>query len=360
MKIKIYFLFLFSILLNSCGEKEKAVSLLNVPKVSEEIKILTLKKEPISTKLNLTGEIISEDQAHIFSKISGYIKQLPVDIGSQVKKGQILCVLEAPELKQAEVEGKSKSEAGLSKFQSSKSTYYRLLRASKIPGAISESELELAFNQMKSDSSQYKAALANYYSQKAQEEYLIIRAPFSGIITKRFVFVGDFTDNSGKKELLELENNNTLRIQVPVPEAYNSTHIQDNKAIFTVSANPDQTYEAQLVRKSGAIDNQTRTEIWEFNFNNASGTLKPGMFAQISLPVSRIQEGFLVPFKAVLSTQERKVVIALDSLGKAKWIDIKTGFTNTDKTEISGKLKDGDQILAVPNEEIKDGASIKH
>jgi RND family efflux transporter MFP subunit len=323
------------------------------------MKTLVLKKEPILTQLNLTGEIIPQDLAHIYSKISGYVKKLPVDIGSLVKKGQILCILEAPELKSAKTEGSAKAEANFSKFLSSKSTYNRLMKASKIQGAISDSELELARNQMKSDSAQYKASLANLEVQKNQEGYLTIRAPFSGMITRRDVFLGDFTDNTGKKQLLELENNSQLRIQVPVPEAYNSTYVQGNKANFTVSANPGKVFTAQLIRKSGALDAQTRTEIWEFTFNNQSGLLKPGMFAQINLPVSRKEDGFLVPYKSVLVTQERKVVITQDSLGMAHWVDVKTGFTYMDKTEISGKLKSGDIILALPNEEIKEGSKIQ-
>jgi len=355
-KFPVFILFLGS--LYACGEKGNTPAKSNPSPTAEKIKILLLKKEPISTKLNLTGEIISKDEAHIFSKISGYLKEIRVDIGSKVKKGQVLCVLDAPELKANLGESMNKMAVSQSKFQSSKSTYKRLLFASKIPGAISESELELSFNQMKADSAQWRASISNYWSQKAQEEYLYIKAPFSGIITRRDVFVGDFTDNSGKKELLELENNQSLRIQVPVPEIYNATKISNNKASFMVAAYPGQVFTGQLVRKSGSMDSQSRSEIWEFEIDNKEGNLKPGMFAQISLPVSRIQEGFLVPFKAVLSTQERKIVIKVDSLGKAKWVDIKTGFTSMDKTEISGDLIPGDRILAQPNEEIIEGTKI--
>jgi len=358
-KIFVIIVFILGTSLYSCSEKGKTDSKSLMVQTPEEIKTLLLKKEPISTKLNLTGEIISQDQAHIYSKIAGYIKELKVDIGSKVSKGQILCVLEAPELKAALAEGQNKAQAALSKFQSSKSVYKRLLKASKIPGAISESELEIALNSMKADSAEFKAAESSLQARKAQENYLYVKAPFSGIITKREVFVGDFTDNSGKKELLEIQNNHTLRIQVPVPEIYNATQLSDNKASFTVSANPGQNFTAKLIRKSGSIDAQSRTEIWEFQIDNSNGILKPGMFAQISMPVSRLTEGFMVPYKAVLSTQERKVVIKLDSTGKAQWIDVKSGFTFMDKTEISGKLREGDRILALPNEEIKQDSLIK-
>jgi hypothetical protein len=82
------------------------------------------------------------------------------------------------------------------------------------------------------------------------------------------------------------------------------------------------------------------------------------MFAQVILPVSRPKYGFLVPFKAVVTTQERKFVIKIEN-GKTKWVDVKTGFTGKEKTEIAGDLKVGDQLVAQANEELKEGTAIQ-
>jgi membrane fusion protein (multidrug efflux system) len=82
------------------------------------------------------------------------------------------------------------------------------------------------------------------------------------------------------------------------------------------------------------------------------------MFAQITLPISRPKDGYLVPFKAVVTTQERKFVIKVED-GKTKWVDVKTGFTNKDKTEIAGDLNAGDQLVAQANEELKEGITVQ-
>ncbi|WP_419698762.1 efflux RND transporter periplasmic adaptor subunit [Mucilaginibacter sp. NFX135] len=358
MKTLYYILLIPVCLLTACGgnpaEKAAPQGLPEKPVV----KLITLKLEPVSNKLNLTGEIIPFDRANIYARTPGYVKEVKVDIGSKVTKGQVLCILDAPELKAAQAQSQSNSMGTKSKFESSRSTYLRLLKAAQTPGAVADNELEIARNQMRTDSSVYQASRSATQANKALEDYLVIRSPFNGVVTARNIFKGDFVDNTGKTLLFRVEDNSSLRVDVAVPEAYNSTILKDNVASFTVSANPGQVFKAKLARKSDAIDPQTRSETWELTFPNMNGLLKPGMFAQIVLPVSRPNEGFLVPFKAVVTTQERKFVIRVEN-GKTKWVDVKTGFTGKEKTEIAGDLKPGDQIVAQANEELKEGIVVQ-
>lgn len=345
-------------LMAACGgnQAEKAV-----PQGAPEkpvVKLITLKLEPVSNKLNLTGEIIPFDRANIYARTPGYVREVKVDIGTKVKKGQILCILEAPELNATQAQSQSNSMGAKAKYETSRTTYLRLLKAAQVPGAVADNELDIARNQMKTDSAAYQASRSATQATKAIEDYLVIRSPFNGVVTARNIFKGDFVDNTGKTLLFSVEDNSSLRVDVAVPEAFNSTKLKDNTATFTVSANPGQVFKAKLARKSDAVDPVTRSEIWEFAFPNANGLLKPGMFAQITLPVSRPKDGFMVPFKAVVTTQERKFVIRVEN-GKTKWVDVKTGFTNKDKTEIAGDLKAGDQVVAQANEELKEGLFVQ-
>ena len=352
-------LFIISLLLlGACGgtDTQKA-AVQNVPEATA-VKLITLQLQPVTAKLLLTGEIIPLDKAEIFARTPGYVKEVKVDIGSRVKRGQVLCLLNAPELKAGEAQSQSSSISALAKYQSSKTTFSRLLQAAKVPGAIAANELDNARDQMRMDSAAYRASRSAMQASKSIEDYLVIRSPFNGVVTARNVFRGDFVDNNGKTLLFTVEDNSSLRIDVPVPEAYNSTGLKDKTASFTVSANPGLTFKAKLARKSDAIDRQTRSETWELMIVNPQGLLKPGMFAQVTLPVSRKQEGFLVPYKAVVTTQERKFVIKVLN-GKAHWVDVKTGFTTADKTEITGDLNQGDTVIGIANEEIKDGSIVK-
>jgi RND family efflux transporter MFP subunit len=345
-------------LLSACGGNQEQKATPQGAPEKPIVKLITLKLEPVSNKLNLTGEIIPFDRANIFARTPGYVKDVKVDIGSKVKKGQILCILEAPELNATQAQSQSNSMGEKAKYQTSRTTYLRLVKAAQTPGAVADNELDIARNQMKTDSAAYQASRSATQASKAIEDYLVIRAPFTGVVTARSIFKGDFVDNTGKTMLFSVEDNSSLRVDVAVPEAFNSAILKDNAATFTVSANPGQVFKAKLARKSDAIDPQTRSEIWEFTFPNAKGLLKPGMFAQIALPVSRPKDGFMVPFKAVVTTQERKFVIRVEN-GKTKWVDVKTGFTNKDKMEIAGDLKEGDQVLSQANEEIKEGIIVQ-
>jgi membrane fusion protein, multidrug efflux system len=345
-------------ILTACSgnQAEKAV-LQGVPE-KPVVKLITLKPEPISNKLNLTGEIIPFDRANIYARTPGYVKEMKVDIGSKVKRGQVLCILEAPELNATQAQSESNSMGAKAKYETSRTTYLRLVKAAQVPGAVADNELDIARNQVKTDSAVYQASRSATDATKAIRDYLVIRSPFKGVVTARNVFKGDFVDNAGKTMLFSVEDNSSLRVDVAVPEAFNSTKLKDNTASFTVSANPGQIFKAKLARKSDAIDPQTRSEIWEFTFPNAGGLLKPGMFAQIALPVSRPKDGFMVPFKAVVTTQERKFIIKVEN-GKTQWVDVKTGFTNKEKTEIAGDLKAGDQVVAQANEELKEGITVQ-
>jgi membrane fusion protein, multidrug efflux system len=323
-----------------------------------EVKLLTLKDTLVSQKLTVSGELIPLDRANLYAKTSGYVRDVRADIGSRVGKGQIICVLDAPELRAGQAQALSNSSAAQAKYQSSRTTYMRLLQAARTPGAVADNELDLARNQMKTDSAAYQAALSAAHANAAIADYLTIRAPFSGVVTARNIFKGDYVDNAGKTLLFTVEDNSVLRIDVTVPEAYSSTALSDNTASFTVAANPGQVYNARLARKSEAIDPQVRGEIWEFTLPSAGTGLKPGMFAQVNLPVNRPHPGIMVPYKAVVTTQERKFVIRVEN-GIAHWVDVRAGFAIGDRTEIAGNLKPGDQLISSPNEEIKDGQPVK-
>jgi multidrug efflux pump subunit AcrA (membrane-fusion protein) len=120
---------------------------------------------------------------------------------------------------------------------------------------------------------------------------------------------------------------------------------------------PDKQFKAKLIRKAGSIDNETRSEIWEFQVPNTDGGLKPGGYADIKLRFIRVERSKVVPVSAVVTTLERKFVIKVaDHI--TQWIDVRTGFNMGDKQEIFGDIKPGDTIVLKGNEELKAGVKI--
>ncbi|HTM93159.1 MAG TPA: efflux RND transporter periplasmic adaptor subunit [Flavisolibacter sp.] len=314
--------------------------------------------QPISKTLQLNGELIPYEKASIVSKVTGYIKKVAVDIGQPVSKGQTLAVVDAPEMKFQIAEANSKSKIALSKSEATKANYNRLLTASSTPGAVAPNELDLAKSQMDADMQSYNAAIAAKNSYSAIGGYLIIKAPFSGLVTTRAVNSGDYVTSNGSDLLFEVQNVNLLRLQVPVPEAYTASMLPNNDADFTVSSYPGVSFPAKLVRKSGSLSNNTRSETWEFEVLNKDKKLKAGMFAELQLPLQRPQQGIMLPNSAFVTTQERQFVIRVKD-GKAEWVDVKKGSALPHKTEVLGSIQPGDKIVKNANEEIKDGSTIK-
>jgi membrane fusion protein, multidrug efflux system len=353
---KFLFAILCSIFIASCGNKSTTS-----PATVSEVKTyetVTAQSQPIGKTLQLNGELIPYEKASIISKVNGYVKKVGVDIGQKVYKGQTLAIIDAPEMNYQIAEANGKAEIALSKSAATKSNYTRLLEASSTPGAVAANELDQAKSQMDADLQSYKAAIAAKNSYSAIGGYLVIKAPFSGFVTARAVNSGDYVSNSGNNLLFEVDDIKKFRLQVPVPEAYTASVLPNDNATFTVSSYPGASFPAKLVRKSGALANDTRSETWEFEVLNNDKKLKSGMFAEMQLPLQRPQQGIMLPNSAFVTTQERLFVIRVKD-GKAEWVNVKKGFALPDKTEVLGAIQSGDTIVKNANEEIRDGSIIK-
>ena len=346
------FIVLFSILVFASCNNEQQQSPVKSASKTDTVKAFVLKAGKIEKQTTLPGELLPYEQADIHPKVAGYIKEMKCDIGSVVKKGQTLAVIDAPEIESRLEETAGKMQAAKAKYEASKDTYNRVLEASKADGVIAPNELQRAKNQMLADSADYTASTYSSKSSKQIGNYLVIVAPFNGVITERNVHEGAYVGTSNEKPIVKIEDNSRLRLRVPVPEALTGVQLKDNKIRFSTKANPSQLFEGVLVRKSGSIDAGTRTEIWEFEIKNDKNILKPGAFADVKLNVSRNQPSMIVPFPAIVTTLEKKFVIRINN-GSTEWIDVSQGLNLTDKTEIFGKLNEGDTLVLKGNEELK-------
>ena len=353
--VKSFLLIVFCLSLGSCDDNISSTKTVAEQKTFETV---TAQLQPISKTLQLNGELVPYEKTSIVSKVNGYIKKVAVDIGQKVFKGQTLAIIDAPEMNYQIAEANSKTKIALSKLEATKANYNRLLAASSTPGAVSANELEQAKSQMDAELQSYNASVSAKNAYSTMGGYLVIKAPFDGIVTTRSVNNGDYVANSGNDLLFEVQDVRLLRLQIPVPEAYTTSVLPNNSATFKVSSYPGISFPAKLVRKSGAISGTTRSEMWEFEVPNNDKKLKSGMFAELQLPLQREEQGIMLPNSAFVTTQERQFIIMVTN-GKAEWVDVKKGFALPDKTEVLGGIQPGDKIIKNANEEIKDGSSIK-
>lgn len=318
----------------------------------DSVAVFSLKKEQINKQIIFPAELTPLERAEIYAKVSGYINEFKADIGDRVKKGQVLAILDAPEVIFSYAQVNSDKQTALSKYQTSLDAYKRFLNASKVSGTISAEEMEKAKNLMLSDSSALEAAKSKLNASVQIKDYLTIRAPFDGIITQRNFDPGTLVGTNNSKPLLIAENTETLRLRVPVPEAYTMA-IPDTSVIrFTVDAQPGKIFTATLSRKSGSINLLNRTETWEYIYQNTNNQLKSGMFATASIKFGRKELSFLVPESAVVTNLEKRFVIRLKN-NKAELVDVTNGISQDDKVEIFGMLSEGDILLVRATDEIK-------
>jgi len=319
-----------------------------------------LQKGRLSTTLYTPGELIAYQQVDLYAKENSFVNKLYADVGSEVREGQLLASLEAPELASQLASAQSRVKSQEAIFIASKSNYDRLIETSKTPGTISQNDIDQADARQKSDNAQLEAARSAYRTVAETLKYLQVRAPFGGVISARNVNTGAYVGPSGKGSefpLFTLQEQRHLRLVVSVPEAYTGYLTSRDEVKFTVKSRPGEIFHAKVTRLAGALDNRLRAERIEMDVINNDKKLLPGMIAEVNVPLPARDSTFVVAQSAVVNSTERVFVIRVVD-HKAQWVDVKKGREENGKTEIYGKLSEGDTIIKVASEERRDGSPV--
>lgn len=316
--------------------------------------VFLLKKESFEKQASFPGELLPMERAELTAKIAGYVKSIKVDIGDRVKKGQVLITLDAPEMITNYAQVNADLQSASAKLQGSQDAYKRIVQAARVEGTVSPGEIERFKTQVLEDSAANASVKLKLNAAGQLNDYLTIRAPYSGIITQRNVDPGTLVGSGNAKPMLVIENNSALRLRLPIPEAYTAANPENALVSFSVDAYPGRLFEAKLSRKSGALNLSNRTEIWEFLYPNKANQLKSGMFANANIKFTRAAPTFFVPASAVVTNLERRFVIRVKD-GKTQWVDIRNGISVNDGTEIFGDIMEGDTLISRGTDEIKEG-----
>ncbi len=320
-----------------------------------------LEKGRFATSLHTPGELIAFQQVDLYAKVNSFVKKLYVDVGSEVKEGQLLVTMEAPELGSQLASAASRMKSQEAIYIASKANYDRVVETSKTPGTISQNDIDQADARQKSDYAQWDAAKSAYREVEETLKYLEIRAPFGGVISARNVNPGAYVGPSGKGSelpLFTLQEQKHMRLVVSVPEAYTGYLSDKNEVQFSVKALPNRVFTAKVRRLAGALDNHLRAERTEMDVYSDDKTLLPGMVAEVELPLPARDSTFIVPVTAVVNSTERIFVIRVTGDNKAEWVDVKLGRSEGGKMELYGRLSEGDKLVRTASEEIRNGSEI--
>jgi len=304
------------------------------------VEVAKVSAKTLSITTRLPGELQAYEIVAVFPKVTAYVDSISVDRGTHVKSGQLMARLVAPEVAAQRAEAQSKLQAAEAqraeaeaKLASDQSTYERLKSASATPGVVAGNDLEVAQRAVDADRARLDAMKGSADAAKSAlksvsdiESYLLVRAPFDGVVTERNVhpgsLVGPANGTSGAATpMLRVEKSNKLRLVVPVPEKYVAGMSQGTKVQFSVPAYPSQTFGGTIARIAHSVDVKTRTMPVELDVNNADGRLSSGMFPEVLWPVRRVEATLFVPVSAVARTTEATFVIRIRD-GNAEWVNV--------------------------------------
>jgi len=355
---------LITVLLYSCQSEDNAGKKKTEAKQADDppTQVFTLKRGRLSSSLQIPGQLIAYQQVDLYAKVSSFVKKLYVDVGSEVKEGDLLATMEAPELNSQLAGAESTIKSREAIYLASKANYDRMFETSKTPGTISPNDLEQAAARKNSDYAQFQAAQSASKEITETQNYLQIRAPFNGVITARNVNPGAYVGPSGKGSelpLFNLQEQKQLRLVLSVPEAYTQFLNQKDEVSFTVRSLPGQSFKAAIKRLSGSIDDRLRSQRIEMDVYNNNKKLLPGMVAEVNLPLPASDSTFIVPKTAVANSTESVFVIRVVN-NQTQRVSVKTGRDANDLVEIYGNLKDGDLLLISASDEIKNGTVLQN
>jgi membrane fusion protein (multidrug efflux system) len=349
-----------------------ATAILATVGYAQTLELVSVVEKQVTRQTKLPGEFMPYETVDLRARVPGFIDKVLVDRGSTVKKGAVLIVLVAPEMKAQLAEAESKAQAAASqraeaaaRLAAAQATYDRLKEAAKTPGAIAGNELiqaqttvDSAQAAVESAQNSLKAAQAVVEATRDLQSYLKVTAPFDGVITDRYVHSGALAGPT-TGPLLKLDNSSRLRLVVAVPEADVAGIERGARVPFHVPAYPDQPFTGTIARISHTLDPKNRTESVELDVPNGRGQLAPGMYPEVTWPVRRARPSLLVPPASIASNTERTFVIRVNAQRRVEWVNVTRGAQAGDLVEVIGPLRAGDRLVKRASDEIREGSEIK-
>jgi RND family efflux transporter MFP subunit len=355
------------------GQEHAATSTPNAPTAVNVVPVVSRK---LHTTISLPAQLIPYESVEIFPKVTGFVQTVTVDRGSRVRRGQLLVQLTAPELSSQRAQAEAAVQAAQSqlataqaKLVSDNGTYLHMAAAAKTPGVIADNDLTVANQSVSADKGMVGAAEQNVTaavdavrSISQTESYLIITAPFDGVVTTRNLhpgaLIGPASGQAGAQPILQIVDDRRLRLVVPVPEAQVGEMKLGQQVAFTVPAYPAQMFHAPIKRISREVEQNTRTMPVELDVKNGDGKLSSGSFTTVLWPLEHSYPTLFVPVSAVTTDQQHTFVVRITN-DKAEWVTVQTGQTVNGEVEVFGDLKPGDNVVKAATDAIHSGDKVQ-
>lgn len=331
---------------------------LAIPSVS----IVLPKQTAPAQEIILPGNIQPFISSPIYARTDGYLKNWYFDIGAHVKAGDLLAIIQTPEVDEQLAQARSTlatAQANLELAQITRDRYQGLLKKHAVP----QQSVDNAVGTYAANKAIVDADEANVRHYAALVSFEKVYAPFDGVIIARNTDIGDLI-NSGsstapRTDLFDMVQATTLRVYVNVPEEYSQgVKVGETQADLVLAEFPDKRFAGKLVRTADAINATTRTLLVEVDVPNPSGTLFSGSYAEVHLKIPSRNSTFLIPVNTLIFRSE-KLQVGLVKNGKVTVTDVTPGHDFGSEIEIVAGLNANDQIVLNPPDSLVSGEEVE-
>jgi RND family efflux transporter MFP subunit len=325
------------------------------------VAVVSPKQTAPAEEIILPGNVQPFITSPIYSRTNGYLQKWYFDIGAHVKKGQLLAVIDTPEVDQQLEQSLSNlntAKANLALAQITKDRYQGLLTKN----AVAQQDVDNAVGTYNANKAMVDANQANVKQLTALQSFEKIYAPFDGVITARNTDIGDLI-NSGssgtaKTDLFHISQPGKLRVYVNVPEEYSQGIKVGMTADLSLAEFPGRKFQGKLVRTAEAINLTTRTLLVEIEVDNPTGTLRTGSYAEVHLKVATHASTLLLPVNALLFRSEGlRVGVVKD--GRVVLTALTPGRDLGNQIEVVSGLQPDDQVIINPPDSLVSGQQVQ-
>lgn len=316
------------------------------------VKLAVVKNSDTPQVLKLPGTLLGFSQSPIAARASGYVKKWYTDIGSVVKKGEVLAEIDTPELDQLLAQLFATQQQASESMQLAKLSLERW-EALRKKDVVSQQEYEEKKSLYSQATANYNAASANAERTRQLTVFKKVIAPYSGVITKRFIDIGDLIDGT-TKPLFLIAKTDPLRVYINVPQSYTQWIKVGQGADITLDEQKGRVFVGEVTKLASAIDPTSRTMQVEVSLGNKEKQLLPGAFVQVNLKLPA-SNAINIPSNTLLIRKEGIQVAIVDEQNKVSLQKIKLGRDYGVSSDVIDGLKGGERLVLNPSDSLSDG-----
>lgn len=310
------------------------------------VQVVKPQRQDMAYTITLPGNVAPLAQTTIYAKVAGYIKLIRLDKGDWVRKGELLAVIDDPELN-------AQYQKSIADYEIKKLTHQRLSNVWKgNPDVVAEQDVDVA-------KAAADGARGSMEQLRAMLQYVEIRAPFSGVLTARFVDAGTLVQAAtasatAATPLFTLMDIDTVRVYVNVPQMDVPLIQEGQPVMLRINELPGKTFQGTITRSTVALDATTRTMLVESDIPNPEHLLHPGMFAYVTLSLKQHADALVLPVQTVIKDQSGKFVFLVEQ-GKATKRPIKTGIETAGWVEITEGISVHEDVVVLGKTRLVEG-----